>query len=498
MRTVIPPTDHVVVVGAGLGGLSATLRLLGAGRRVTVLERASVPGGRAGVLHDGGYTFDTGPTVLTMPELIETAFNSVGEELSDWVTLHPLSPLYRAWFADGSRLDVHSDTEAMAQEISTGVSAEDAAGYRRFVDFTTQLYRYQMNDFIDRNIDSPLDVMTPNLARLAAIGGFGRMAPTVARFMRDTRLQRLFTFQSMYAGMSPFDALAIYCVIAYMDSVAGVYTPEGGMHAVPDAMAAAAQKHGAEFRYDTEVVHIECRGRRAVAVHTNNGERISCDAVVVNAEVPTAMRDLLGSEPWSVRRLRSSPSCYLMLVGSSASYSQIVHHNLHFGRDWHGVFDQLIKRGELMSDPSFLVSNPTYSDRALAPEGRQGYYVFFPTPNTTADIDWRSERSRYRDQVLDTLERRGYVGFSDAIEAEHITDPVDWERQGMPDGSPFSSAHSFWQTGPFRPKNLWGDNVVFAGSSTVPGVGVPMVLISGRLAAERIIGRDGSHSSVVL
>ena len=498
MRTVEPPTDHIVVVGAGLGGLSATLRLVGSGRRVTVLERAGVPGGRAGVLHDAGYSFDTGPTVLTMPELIEAAFNSVGEELSDWLTLHPLGPLYRAWFADGSRLDVHSDTEAMVQEIATTVGPDDAAGYRRFVDFTTQLYRYQMRDFIDRNIDSPLDVMTPNLARLAAIGGFGRMAPTVARFMRDTRLQRLFTFQSMYAGMSPFDALAIYCVIAYMDSVAGVYTPEGGMHAVPEAMAAAAQKHGAEFRYDTEAVHIECRGRRAVAVYTSNGERIACDAVVVNAEIPTAMRDLLGSEPWSVRRLRSSPSCYLMLVGSSASYSQIVHHNLHFGRDWHGVFDQLIKRGELMSDPSFLVSNPTYSDPSLAPEGRQGYYVFFPTPNTTAGINWSSERSRYRDQVLDTLEQRGYVGFSDAIEVEHITDPDDWQRQGMPDGSPFSSAHSFWQTGPFRPKNLWGDNVVFAGSSTTPGVGVPMVLISGRLAAERIVGPTHSHSSVVL
>jgi phytoene desaturase len=306
--------------------------------------------------------------------------------------------------------------------------------------------------------------------------------------MHDTRLQRLFTFQSMYAGRSPFDALALYCVIAYMDSVAGVYTAEGGMHAVPSAMAAAAQKHGAEFQFDTDVVHIERRGQRAVAVHTSHGERIACDAVVVNAEVPTAMRELLGLEPWSVRRLRSSPSCFLMLVGSSASYSQIAHHNLHFGHAWHGVFDQLINRGELMSDPSFLVSNPTYSDPDLAPDGRQSYYVFFPTPNTTAAIDWSSERSRYRDQVLDTLEQRGYVGFGDSIELEHITDPADWERLGLPDGSPFSSAHSFWQTGPFRPKNLWGDNVVFAGSSTTPGVGVPMVLISGRLAAERIIG----------
>jgi phytoene desaturase len=141
-----------------------------------------------------------------------------------------------------------------------------------------------------------------------------------------------------------------------------------------------------------------------------------------------------------------------------------------------------------MSDPSFLVSSPTFSDPSLAPEGRHIYYVFFPTPNLDADIDWRREAPRYREEVLRTLESRGYVGFSDAVEVEHVTTPLDWEARGMERGSPFAAAHSFWQTGPFRPKNLWGDNVVFVGSGTTPGVGVPMVLISGRLAAERITG----------
>ena len=498
MRTVSGPTDHVVVIGAGLGGLSATLRLLGAGRRVTVLERAAVPGGRAGIIEDGGYRFDTGPTVLTMPDLIADAFACVGEDLDDWLTLHRLDPLDRAWFADGSTLDVRADVAAMSAEIASVVGPEDAAGYERFVAYTEALYRHEMHDFIDRNIDSPLDLLTPNLARLAALGGFGRMAARVARYLRDPRLQRLFTFQAMYAGQSPFDALALFCVIAYMDCGGGVFTPDGGIHAVPRVMAAAADKHGADFRYDTEAVHIERRGARAVAVHTAAGERVPCDAVVVNAEVPTALRDLMGLEPWSVRRLRSSPSCFLMLVGSHASYSKIAHHNLHFGSQWHQVFDQLIDRGELMDDPSFLVSNPTYSDPALAPDGRQSYYVYFPTPNTTASIDWTTERPRYRDRVLRTLESRGYVGFGEAIEVEHVRDPSDWQAMGLPDGSPFSSAHSFWQTGPFRPRNLWGDNVVFAGSSTTPGVGVPMVLISGRLAAERVVGCEPRHRSRVL
>ncbi len=498
MRTVRGRTDHVVVIGAGLAGLSAALRLAGTGRQVTVIERAAVPGGRAGVIADAGYRFDNGPTVLTMPDLIADAFDCVDEDMADWLTLHPIDPLYRAWYADGTSLDVKSDPAAMIEEIRQVCGPAEADGYRRYVEFVTQLYRYEMTDFIDRNIDSPFDLLTPNLARLAALGGFRRMAPKVEQYLKDPRTQRVLSFQAMYAGMSPFDALALYCVIAYMDSVAGVYAPKGGMHAVPEAMAAAASKHGVDFRYSTEAIHIERRGARAVAVHTADGERIACDAVVINPDLPVAMRDLLGEEPWSVRRLRSSPSCFLMLAGSSASYSKVAHHNIHFGRSWRGVFDQLIDRGELMSDPSFLVSNPTQSDPSLAPDGREIYYVFFPTPNTSADIDWSQEREGYRDHVLAVLEERGYVGFGEAVEVEHIIDPVDWERQGMADGSPFASAHSFLQTGPFRPKNLWGENIVFAGSGTTPGVGVPMVLISGRLAAERITGPDPTYRSRAL
>jgi phytoene desaturase len=495
VRQVVGPTDHVVVVGAGLAGLSAALRLAGAGRRVTVLEREAVPGGRAGVISGDGYSFDNGPTVLTMPDLIADAFDAVGESMSDWLELLPIDPLYRAWYADGSHLDVKADPEAMAEEVARVCGPQEADGYRRYVDFVSTLYRHEMKDFIDRNIDSPLDLLTPNLARLAAVGAFRRMTPKVTQYLKDPRTERVLSFQAMYAGMSPFDALALYCVIAYMDSVAGVFAPRGGMHAVPQALAAAAAKHGVEFRYGCEVERVELRGRRAVAVQTKDGDRIACDAVVLNPDLPVAWRDLLGREPWSVRRLRYSPSCYLLLAGSSSTYSKTVHHNIHFGRSWKGVFDDLITRGRLMSDPSFLVSQPTYSDPSLAPDGRHVYYVFFPTPNLDADVDWTTERHRYHDEVLRVVEERGYVGFSDGIEVEHVTTPTDWRDRGMERGSPFASAHTFLQTGPFRPRNLWGENVVFAGSGTTPGVGVPMVMISGRLAAERITGPDHSYRS---
>ncbi len=484
------PTDNVVIVGAGLAGLSAALRLAGAGRKVTVVERESVPGGRNGLLNKSGYSFDTGPSVLTMPDLIADALACVGEDIKDWLDLIPLKPLYRAFYDDGSQLDVHSDTNQMREEIAKTISPAEAVGYGKYVDFVTKLYKYEMKDFIDRNIDSPLNLLTPNLARLIALGGFRKLSPKVNQFLKDPRTQKVYSFQAMYACVSPQQALAIYAVIAYMDSVNGVFFPKGGMHAVPRAMAAAAQKHGVTFKYNSTVTAIEKSNGRATAVITESGERITCDVVVLNPDLPVAWRDLLGGQPRSVKRLKYSPSCATLLIGSSKKYDHLAHHNIHFGKSWAGVFDELIKKKTLMSDPSILVTLPSKDDPTLAPAGKSSYYVLFPTPNLTADIDWKKIGPRYRDEMIKALEDRGYSGFADSIEVEHLTTPLDWQKQGMEAGAPFASAHTFFQTGPFRPRNLAKgyENIVFAGSGTQPGVGVPMVLISGRLAAERIVG----------
>ena len=492
MRTVKGPTENVVIVGAGLAGLSAALRLAGAGRSVTVIERESVPGGRSGLLQKDGYAFDTGPTVLTMPSLIEDAFNSVGEEMKDWLDLIPLRPLYRAFYHDGSQLDVYPDTKEMEAEIAKVIGPEEAIGYRNYVDFVTKLYKYEINDFIDRNIDSPFGLLTPNLARLIAIGGFRKLSPKVSQFLKDPRTQKVYSFQAMYAGVSPQQALAIYAVIAYMDSVNGVFFPRGGMHAVPRALAAAAEKHGVKFKYSTTAATIEKSNGRATAVITTDGERIPCDALILNPDLPVAWKELIGKEPWSIKRLNYSPSCATMLVGSKKSYDHIAHHNIHFGASWDGVFDELINKKILMTDPSILVTVPSLDDKSLTPPGKESYYVLFPTPNLDADIDWKVTGPKYRDQMIKTLEQRGYTDFGDSIEVEHLTTPLDWEAQGMERGAPFASAHTFFQTGPFRPRNLAAgfENIVFAGSGTQPGVGVPMVLISGRLAAERILGKN--------
>ena len=362
MRTVTGPTDHVVVVGAGLGGLSAALRLAGAGRQVTVLEREAVPGGRAGLLELGGYRFDTGPTVLTMPRpdrrragLRRRGARRLARPRCRFAPLPRVLPgRLRARRArrrrrDGRRgqrrlrpgrgrrlpalrrLRVASSTATRCATSSTATSTPRSACSRR------------------------------RLARLAAIGGFRRLAPKVGQFLKDPRTQRVFSFQSMYAGLSPHDALAIYAVIAYMDSVAGVFFPRGGMHAVPRALAGAAEKHGVDIRYGIEVASVEIVGDARRGGHTRRRthplrrRRAQPRPAVANATCSAV-------EP---RRLTYSPSCFLLLAGSPATYSQTAHHNIHFGRAW-----TALRRADRRGPPDVRPVVPRDEPDALGPLAR--------------------------------------------------------------------------------------------------------------------------------
>ena len=497
MRTVTGATDSVVVVGAGLSGLSAAMHLAGRGRQVTVLEREDHPGGRMGRADIAGYSIDTGPTVLTMPDIIDDTFAAVGETTAERLELAPVQPAYRASFADGSSLDVHRDPVAMAAEIERFAGPEQAAGYERLRHWLTRLYQLEFDGFIDANFDSPLSLLTPQLARLAAIGGFRRWEPMVRRFITDERLLRVFTFQALYVGVPPKRALAAYAVIAYMDTVSGVYFPKGGMRAVPDALAAAAANAGVDFRYGAEVSELERTGERVTAVRTAAGERFTADAVILTTELPDTYR-LLGRTPRRPTRLRPAPSAVVAHVGCRAvgPSTDASHHTILFGDAWDGTFDEIIDEGRTMSDPSLLVTRPTLGDPTLAPAGRDLLYVLAPAPNiAVGHRDWDATRDEYTEQMLDAATRR-LPELGDDAEVLSVVTPQDWARRGMIAGTPFALSHTFGQTGPFRPGNTVRgiDNAVLAGSSTVPGVGIPTAIVSGRLAADRITGAIGAKA----
>lgn len=464
----------VVVVGAGLAGLSATLHLLGAGFDVTLVEREAAPGGR--VSHRDG--FDTGATVLTMPELLDEAFAAAG--VSNPLRLHRLDPAYRAHFADGSTIDVRTDPAAMEAEIRAFAGPREAAGYRSLRKWLTELYVVEKDRFIGANFDSPLGLLRPELLRLTALGGFDRLGRRIGRFLRDPRLRRLFSFQALYAGLDPRHALAAYGVIPYMDTVAGVYYPEGGMGQIAQALADAARQAGARLAFGTEVAWLERVSSRVRGVRTRTGERIACDAVVLATELSTAYR-LLGKRPRRPLPLRYSPSAVVVHGNVTRQWAQLSHHTIFFGHAWEQTFTEIIRKGSLMSDPSLLVTRPR-SGSAVS--------VLAPAPNLHASgIDWAHVGPAYTEELLHTLAQRGLTGFDREFTVIEQVTPRDWAARGLAAGTPFSLAHTFGQTGPFRPRNVVRgiDNVALAGCGTIPGVGIPPVLISGRLAAARIV-----------
>jgi phytoene desaturase len=484
------PLD-VVVIGAGLGGLAAAAHLSRAGHTVTIVERESIPGGRAGMITEAGFRLDNGPTVLTMPNLLADAFAAAGAEMADFVTIKPVDPMYRAVYADGSTLHVRHGREAMTDEIRQFANAREAEAFGRFCDWLEQLYRVEMAHFIDANFDSVLDLVKPWRAglELVRLGGFGKLGRKVASFFDDERLQRIFSFQSMYAGLAPYEALSLYAVITYMDSVEGVFVPEGGMHAMATGLAAAVEKAGVTIRYDSPVTRILRTGSGAVSgVEVAGSERIAADVVVCNPDLPVAYRTLLGGvdAPRVARRGKYSPSCLLWVAGvKGLPPAEAAHHNIHFGHDWNASFKALIHDGVRMPDPSILVTLHSLDDASLAPAGCSSIYVLEPTPNLDGRIDW----SRERDRITDSLRAKvAGLGYPTDVVVERIYDPLDWEAMGMERGTPFALAHTFRQTGPFRPNNVDKrvPGLVFTGSSTLPGVGVPMVLVSGKLAAERV------------
>lgn len=485
--------DPVVVIGAGLGGLAAACHLAGRGFDVEVFEAGSVPGGRAGTLRRAGYRFDTGPVVLTMPHLIARCLDAVGVSLGDVLPLRALDPMYRACFADGSVIDVRPGREAMAEEIRATCGGSEAARFETFCDWLAELYTAEMGPFIERNYDSPLQLLSEPAAlwRLVRLGGLRRLGGTVDRQFADPRLRRIFSFQAMYAGLAPYEALAMLAIITYMDVVGGVFVPVGGMHALPVALADAAAGAGVRIHYGMPVERIVLAdGDRGPVrgVTLSGGVEIPASAVVCNADLPVAYRTLLPglAAPRRALRGRYSPSALVWLAGVRGRLPDgAAHHNLHFGADWDGAFRTLLDDGVRMPDPSLLVTVPTVSDETAAPPGRHSLYVLEPVPNLDGHVDWRREREAAGSDVAAAVAK---LGYPTDVEVEQLIDPLDWQASGLERGTPFSLAHRFFQSGPFRPANVErrAPGLVFVGSGTVPGVGIPMVLISGELAARRV------------
>lgn len=533
---------HLTIVGAGLSGLTAALYALGAGFKVTVLERESFVGGRCAsepiaIDVDGQSltaVFDTGATVWTMPSLVDNALAAVGlyaRDIDPGFSAHPITPTYRAEFASRGGLDVYSDEESMISELARfGADRSAIRGYRKLRVWLQRLFDAAFDNFMSRSFDRVTDLFTGpgalrDLITLARLGAFGALGPKIHAFLQDDELSRVFSFQALYAGVPPAKARAVYGCIAHMDTSMGVYYPTsprfgGGMGAIPELLAEAVRHAGGtiELGVDVTGLKVDTEGR-VTAITTDTGDHTT-DAVICTTDLPVVKGWLADPTPatgssvkgrgllnvvkrkWKQRRLvplRFSPSAVvahgLIPVSVTESWPKR-HHLISFGEKWDETFQEICatRGGKLMSDPSLLVTRPAVSNRKRLVRDDNGQLwepvsVLAPCPNLkSAELDWATMAESYVAQVAAELERRGLTGISTKWHVGRIDTPQQWLDRGMGVGSPFGLAHLFRQTGPFRPRNFspaLPTNLVLAGSTTVPGVGVPTVMISGRLAAQR-------------
>lgn len=486
------PPGPVVVVGAGLAGLSAAIHLAARGREVVVVEAERGPGGCCGSAELGPYRFDTGPSVLTMPGVLAATFGAAGEDLDGRLPLRRLDPYYRLAFPDGSRLDVVAGAEEMAGNVRDLCGPDEAARYLRFRRRLRAMFEAEWPAFIDADMTRLRDMARPYaLLRLAAAGGFRRLDRFVAGQLRDERLIRAHTFQSLYVGLPPHRALAVYAVVAHMDTVGGVYFPRrGGMRAVPRALADVAEKAGAQLRYGVRAERVETGARGVRAVRLDTGERIAASHAVIACDRVRAQAELLPglADDWRLRRPRYSPSCLVVHVGLDRRTPGRAHHTVRFGRTWKETFAALAA-GRPQPDPSLLITYIDTDDTA-APPGHAALSVLEPAPNLASGADWERLAPRLEERLLARLADLGYGDLS--VRPRLTFDPPAWARLGHSAGTPFALDHRFAQTAWLRPSGRARrvPGLHFAGMYTAPGVGVPPALISGRLAAARILEGD--------
>lgn len=504
----------MVVIGAGLAGLSAGLHLRGAGHEVTVVEAGPQPGGlvrtETMTAGDGSvHRFDTGATILTMPGLALDAMSAVGVEKSDALArldLRPVDPSYVARFADGTELAVAADRAQRITAVADVFGADAAAGVARLTDWLTDLHGTEFPAFIDRNHDRLTDFVRGDTGRaarrLVRLGAVRGLTGAISRFVADERLQRVYSFQALYAGVPPARAAAVYGVIAHMDIGLGVSYPTAGMGRLPQVLAGALTDAGAILHCSTAAARLQRRGTRitGVVVRTADGteELLPTDAVVAACGT-SALAGLVGTDgPGHTRRraIRYSPSAVVAHLAVDAGQTARwpgSHHTIDFGAAWAETFTQIAPRqpgrGRLMSDPSVLITRPAATaPTGFTTSGRESVSVLWPCPNLhAADLPWAEIADDYVARSLTALAQRGYPGIDEAP-VLRIDTPMSWEQRGYTAGTPFAAAHTVRQTGPLRTPNRapgW-DNLVLAGADTVPGVGIPPVLVSGRLAADRI------------
>jgi phytoene desaturase len=473
---------HFVIVGGGLGGLATGLRLAHRGHRVTILEKNDEVGGRNSRVKVNECDFDGGASLMMMLDPFKQLYKDVGERIEDHLQLKLCDPSYRVFFGDGNTIYGTPNVARMVDQIEKLSGREESERYGKLLGDLAELYRLSIPNFVRRNYNSPLDlVRAKSLGIVLKHKMLTNLAKRMESYVTDPRLRMLFSFQTMYLGLSPYDAPWVYAVLTYMEYGEGIWYPMGGLSTINESIASLAQKRGAEIITHANVDRID--GNTVVL---STGERISADTIICNADLPFAEKALLSKPP---KTRRYSCSAYTMYIDYGGELPALLHHNIFFGNDFKGNLDGLFHAPMgVHDDPAFYCCVSSKSDPARAAVGHENVFVLVPCPNDDYTLT-EADETRMREHVYRRLSQAS--GFDPArIRGVTIRTPKTWKQEfNLDKGATFGLAHDFMQSVCFRPDNRSKDNpdLFFVGASTVPGNGLPMVLISAELVEKRLV-----------
>lgn len=491
---------NAVVIGSGLGGLAAAIRLQSMGHNTTILEKRDKPGGRAYVYKDSGFTFDAGPTVITAPHCLEELFELSGRKLSDYVELVPVTPFYRLKWEDGFTFDYGQDLEETLTQIREK-SPGDVEGYLKFLSYSKEVFQEGYTKLVDvpfLNWWSMIRV-SPQLMRLSA---HRSVFSQVSKYIKDPHLRQAFSFHSLLVGGNPFDTSSIYTLIHFLERNWGVYFPKGGTGALVRALVTLFEDLGGKIHLNSEVDHIHEKAGTVKSVVVKSGEVFETGIVVSNADVMHTYKNLLRDSELSesqrdrIAKMRYSMSLFLIYFGTKKEYPDMAHHTVLFGPRYRELLSDIFHEGRLADDFSLYLHAPTRTDPNLAPPGHEAFYVLAPVPNLSqGKVDWEKEGPVYADKILDYLDQRYLPDLKKNLVTKRIFTPLDFESElNAHHGSAFSLEPILTQSAFFRTHNRDAKvkGLYFVGAGTHPGAGVPGVINSAKATAG-LIEKDYMH-----
>lgn len=487
-------SKSVVVIGAGIGGITAATHLAQRGIKVIIVEKNSHAGGRCDRISRAGHHFDTGPTLLVMPLLYEAEFRALGITMREKLDLQRVDPTYHLVFDNGSQLSLTSDMKSMQEQLET-FEAGSFQGFLQYMNEGHRHYRLGIEKLVNRDFRKLSEFFAlENIPLLYQLKPLVNHYDNMSAYFDDPRLKAAFTFQDVYMGLSPFEAPATFSMMPYTELAHGVYYPRGGMYSIVETLMDLARKAGVEFIFDTAVQQIDANSTYARGIILGNGQRLEADAVLANADLPYVYKDLLPDDDLanSLTRKRFSCSVISFFWGLDKTYETLGPHTLFLADDYRENFERIIRDLSLPANPCLYIHAPSRLDPAMSPRGQDTLIAIVPVGHMSENVeqDWVELRDEARRQVFRRLATLGIADLESHIKFEINFTPLSWrKRYNLMKGSTHGLCHNLTQLGYFRPRNRHSryHNLYFTGASTHPGTGMPTAMVSGRLSAQRIL-----------